>query len=102
MIGSEDLALAKHSILMITSGDLGTVFSKVYKDHQENQYLDHDQSKGGCPGLRIPTILDTVIITTTMLMIIFKMITTTMIMIIINMIITTMIITTIINMMSMG
>jgi len=28
MIGSEDLALAKHSILMITSGDLGTVFSK--------------------------------------------------------------------------
>ena len=29
MIGSEDLALAKHSILIITSGDLGTVFSQV-------------------------------------------------------------------------
>jgi len=28
MIGSEDLALAKHSILIITSGDLGTVFSQ--------------------------------------------------------------------------
>ena len=107
MIGSEDLALAKHSILMITSGDLGTVFSKV-KLHpslchlQENQYLDHDQSKGGCPRLRILIILDTIIITTTMLMIIFQMvIITTMIMIIFKMIITTMI-TTIINMMNMG
>ena len=29
MIGSEDLALAKQSVLLITSGDLGTVFSKV-------------------------------------------------------------------------
>ena len=55
MIGSEDLALAKHSILLITSGDLGTVFSQVLKLHprhclQKNchrrQYLDHNNGKG--------------------------------------------------------
>ena len=38
MIGSEDLALAKHSILIITSGDLGTVFSQVTQDHQNHNW----------------------------------------------------------------
>ena len=40
MIGSEDLALAKHSILIITSGDLGTVFSQVIQvqDHQNHNW----------------------------------------------------------------
>ena len=40
MIGSEDLALAKHSILIITSGDLGTVFSRVtqVQDHQNHNW----------------------------------------------------------------
>ena len=55
MIGSEDLALAKHSILLITSGDLGTVFSQVLKLHPQHrlqknchrrQYLDHNNGKG--------------------------------------------------------
>ena len=55
MIGSEDLALAKHSILLITSGDLGTVFSQVLKLHPQHrlqknchhrQNLDHNNGKG--------------------------------------------------------
>jgi len=47
MIGSEDLALAKHSILLITSGDLGTVFSKGAEAANPGNLWALDMRDGG-------------------------------------------------------